>query len=265
MNSNALPGAEQWTSAPITSKAPVLVIEDDAPQRELLSRWLKGSFDVAVAEDGRSARYRLMSERWSLVVCDLRLPLPTMPPVAAQISRKSNVVAVRRVSPGLPVYLNSTPLSTNEPTPLRQGDRLDVGGVEIMLVLPAAGFVSPKLVSAEVNSPPQVLEPKSSSESSRREAELARRERELHEQAEELKADRVLWYRRREQMEKELEQQRADVLSPGSELAKRAADLDARERDFIERVAAAQADQERQRQTLAADRVILEKIGRAHV
>ena len=62
----------------------------------------------------------------------------------------------------------------------------------------------------------------------RQDAELIRRARDLDRQTEELEADRVLWYRRRQEIEQELEQQRAAAGLTGM----RKADLDGKEREL---------------------------------
>lgn len=54
----------------------VLLVEDDADQVALVTRWLEGAgpFDINVAGDGPSANRLLWSKPWSLVISDIQLP-----------------------------------------------------------------------------------------------------------------------------------------------------------------------------------------------
>jgi hypothetical protein len=161
--------------------------------------------------------------------CDLRLPTGNLPPVIAQITRKPDGVRVRRLTPVLAVALNGVPLAANAPTPLSPGDTLTLAGVEITVHIQHTAIVSPRFVPVEEariaereppvpETPPRpdfneearrrALDAEEASrreEWNRRDAELIRRARAIDQQAEELEADRVIWYRRRQEMEAELE------------------------------------------------------------
>jgi hypothetical protein len=183
--------------------------------------------------------------------CDLRLPAANLPPVVCQISRSTSGVRIRRLTPIIAVSLNGLALPANAATPVNSGDVLSLGEIEITLAMPQAqAVIVPNFVPLDIepatqptlspNVAAQVHGPREerrnfaaeddarNEEWKRRDAELTRRARELDLQTEELEADRVLWYRRRQEIEQELEQQRAAVGLAGIQKA----DLDAREREL---------------------------------
>jgi hypothetical protein len=183
--------------------------------------------------------------------CDLRLPAANLPPVIAQITRKPDGVRVRRLTPVLAVALNGTPLAANTLTPLSSGDTLALAGVEITVHVQHTAIVSPRFVpldsgvggresgvrdqKSEIRSqndgPGEPHTPRSAldeAELRHRDAELIRRARALDQQAEELEADRVIWYRRRQEMEAELERHQAAAGTVGV----RGSDLDEKEREL---------------------------------
>ncbi len=173
--------------------------------------------------------------------CDLRLPTPNLPPVVAQLTRKPDGVRVRRLTPILPVLLNGTPLAANTPTPVSAGDILALGGVEITVAIQHSGIISARFVAIteegqkaeggrrNPEETPQIdsalrLPPSAFSS----DAELIRRARELDRQTEELESDRVLWYRRRQEMETEFERHQTMMAEAGKReqaLAEREAEL----------------------------------------
>jgi chromosome segregation ATPase len=176
--------------------------------------------------------------------CDLRIPTANLPPVICQITRKPDAVRVRRLTPVLPILLNGTALAANSPTAVNSGDTLSLAGLEIIIGIHHAAFVSARLIpiveearkqepATTVAPPPSATRPTDDGASrreewNRRDAELIRRARDLDRQTEELEADRVLWYRRRQEMEAELEQHRAATGVVGV----RNSDLDDREREL---------------------------------
>lgn len=255
-------------------------------------------------DSGRTVGYEVGGSEFligSAPGCDLRIPLPSLPPVAAQVSRKSDGIRVRRVAPGLPISLNGSPLPTNIPTAVRHGDRLTLGEVELVFALSIAGLVAPRLVPIDEMAPPplpRVKDDDREAELAAREARLAERERLAEEAAEELKADRVIWYRRREEMEQEFEARRSEWLAQVPEIASKGAavaeqenelertreeihrlresarstqihlqeerrlfDLERTraEKESADRFAANQQEFERQRLAIAADRNVLER------
>ncbi|MBX9585108.1 MAG: hypothetical protein K2X87_32785 [Gemmataceae bacterium] len=193
---------------------------------------------------GRAVTYEVGADEFLIgeaAGCDLRIPTPTHAAVVCQLARKPDGVRVRRIAPGLPVLLNETPLPVNVPTPVAHADRLSVAGVEVVVGIQAPGYIAPKLVafadtvSASGGRLPPVSDhphqgagaPRSPepdrAEWDRRDADLVRRQRELDQQAEELAADRALWYQKRLEYEREM--------ASGRSLALRGADLTAREQE----------------------------------
>ncbi|MCE9564384.1 MAG: hypothetical protein K8U57_20295 [Planctomycetes bacterium] len=173
--------------------------------------------------------------------CDLRLPVPNLPPVVAQITRKPDGVRVRRLTPILPVVLNGNPLAANTPTVVAAGDVLLVAGIEITIAIQHSAILSARFVAIDPASggretpvsqpaPPQetteILRPTLAK--TEQDVELIRRARELDQQTEELESDRVMWYRRRQQMEAEFERHQATLV----ESAKREAALAEREAEL---------------------------------
>ncbi|VTT96696.1 serine threonine protein kinase-like protein : [Gemmataceae bacterium] len=169
--------------------------------------------------------------------CDLRLPVPNLPPVVAQLVRKPDAVRVRRLTPILPVLLNGQPLPANAPTAVATGDVLALAGIEIVVAIQPSALVAARFVAvAEEPVPGQqsqpqpvpVAEPVELPVPQYDDAELIRRARELDRQTEELESDRVAWYRRRQEMEAEFERHRA--VTAESEARQQA--LDAREAEL---------------------------------
>jgi chromosome segregation ATPase len=120
--------------------------------------------------------------------CDLRLAGSNLPPVMCVVARSADGPRLRKLAPALPLLLNGRPVQT---AALRAGDTISLGSLSILVhvtgAMPrAVGFVpitpSP-LPAADAN--------------------IAEHRHKLDEQAAELEADRVLWYRRREDMETE--------------------------------------------------------------
>ncbi len=187
--------------------------------------------------------------------CDLRIPAPNLPPVICQIIRKSDGIRVRRLTPVLPVLLNEVPLPANNPIPVNSGDILSLTGLDITISIQHTGLIVPKFVPIEPESSADSASPETTTidlsdeqrklddrrrlleveEASRREEwkqkneELIRRARDLDRQTEDLESDRVIWYRRRQELEQELGSQRALMGQTGT----RTADLDAREKELL--------------------------------
>jgi len=191
------------------------------------------------AASGRSVTYEIGSDEFLVGGaggCDLRLPAANLPPVIAQITRKPDGVRVRRLTPVLAVSLNGSPLAANTPTSLTSGDILGLAGVEITVVVQPSAFVSPTFVPVIEAQPLPVVpypapvvsvpDPQAARHAAQlQDAELIRRARDLDRQTEELEADRVMWYRRRREMETELAQHQSAMASAGV----RDGELDSRE------------------------------------
>jgi predicted component of type VI protein secretion system len=146
---------------------------------------------------GRTVTYEVATHEFLIggaAGCDLRLPSPDVPPVVCQLTRKADSVTIRRVASGSTVLHNGVPLPVNTPVALRPDDRIKLADVEIAINLPhAAQYVSPRFVP---------LDP--AGEKPSRESELDRRERELDSRTADLEADRIAWYRRRQEFEAEM-------------------------------------------------------------
>ncbi len=241
------PGAETAMMAPLPTPS-------HAADRPELPRV---RLDVRAAS-GRPVSYEVGADEFLIGGaggCDLRLPVPNLPPVVCQLTRKADGVRVRRLTPVLPVQLNGKALPANVTTALNSGDTLALAGIEITVHIQESAVIVPKFVSLDdapaVPAPPplprsatdyseeyrklderkQQLDAEAAArreELSRRDAELIRRARDLDHQTEELESDRVLWYRRRQEIEQELERQQAAVGTVGIQKS----DLDARERDL---------------------------------
>ncbi len=67
--------AESVARTPAASRPRVLVVDDDASIRNLLSRMLAlAAYQVDVAPDGRSAVAQVRRSRYNLLITDLRMP-----------------------------------------------------------------------------------------------------------------------------------------------------------------------------------------------
>ncbi|MFO0822882.1 MAG: hypothetical protein U0792_07145 [Gemmataceae bacterium] len=214
--------------------------------------------DVRAAGSARAVTYEVGASEFLIggaSGCDLRLPTPNLPPVVVQITRKPDGVRVRRLTPILPVLHNGEQLAANTPTLVSNGDTLTLGGVEITLAISQSALLSAKFVAlsetrnaeqsgtqnekngqpdSSLRAPHSELQAQEDSSlrtphsEFRTSEELIRRARDLDRQTEELEADRVLWYRRRQEMEAEFERHRA-MLAEGE---KREAALNEREAEL---------------------------------
>jgi chromosome segregation ATPase len=84
--------------------------------------------------------------------CDLRLPAAGAPPIAVQLTRRSDGVRGRRVAAGLPVQLNGASLPAGTTTPVHDGDVLTLAGLTIAVRTSAVPAVEP--------APPPYLSPR---------------------------------------------------------------------------------------------------------
>ena len=151
--------------------------------------------------------------------CDIRLPGSHLPAVVCQFLQDSSGVSLRRLVPTFPILHNSTPLNGTAPIALQSGDRIAVGPADISVDIPIATPLRPTFVA--LNSP---AKPSLNGIAAERAA--------LREQADELEADRVAWYRRRQELEIEYRQMQ--------DRTNTAASTGAREQDLARREAAVQ-------------------------
>ncbi|MFL5341768.1 MAG: hypothetical protein ACJ8F7_16610 [Gemmataceae bacterium] len=172
--------------------------------------------------------------------CDLRVPGTNLPPIICQIVRRSDGVRVRKLAPTQPVLLNGQPVVTQ--AVLAHGDCIQIGPIELHIGLalpesaprpaaePSVSFV-PLPATAPSYRPAaqgndvwqqhqadvkQFREQVARFEERRRLTEadeqrqrqaLEGRQHQLDEETRELEADRILWYRRREEVERESREQ----------------------------------------------------------
>jgi chromosome segregation ATPase len=125
--------------------------------------------------------------------CDLRLAGSNLPPVMCVIARSADGPRLRKLAPALPLLLNGRAVQT---AALRTGDTISLGSLSI--VVQVSGGV-PQAVGFVPISPPAA------------DSSIAEHRRKLDDQAAELEADRVLWYRRREELENECRERQQSV------------------------------------------------------
>ena len=151
--------------------------------------------------------------------CDLRLPGTELPPVLCLVTRHAGGAAVRKLVPTQPILVNGQLLVSG---PLANGDRLSLGSVEIVVHLrstPAAQFSErddtgpgEHVHAGAVFQQREAFEAEQKARREELEAyarQLDLRRQQLEEQTEELEADRVIWYRRREEIEQECQRRAA--------------------------------------------------------
>lgn len=77
----------------------ILVVDDDALTRSLISEWLTGAgYSVRQAEDGEAALAMLRAERTRLLITDMQMP---------RLSGAETLAVLRRELPGLPMIAMS--------------------------------------------------------------------------------------------------------------------------------------------------------------
>jgi chromosome segregation ATPase len=119
--------------------------------------------------------------------CDLRLPGANLAPVLCLIARHASGASLRKLVPVHPIIVNGRAVSS---VYLADGDRIALGSAEVVVSITA-----PAVPAAPAAPTPDV-------EERLREAEA--REKELEEANEQLETDRIIWYKRREEIENEI-------------------------------------------------------------
>lgn len=142
--------------------------------------------------------------------CDLRIPGANLPPQVCLITRGPDGVRLKKVAQALPILLNGSPLSPAGHALLRHGDVISVGAVDLHVSI-AFSVPEPTPVRYPAPAPPAPVVDPRAEEWARQQRELEARARALEEQARELEADRVLWYERREEMEREIRAAREEL------------------------------------------------------
>jgi chromosome segregation ATPase len=164
--------------------------------------------------------------------CDLRLPGSHLPPVICRFARTPGGVSLRRLAPAFPILLNGAPVSGTEPVAVGAGDRVAVGPADIVVNLSGRGHLRPSFhpVGQPAAPPIPTSTPPAADQFAaleRERAELTRLRGQLAEQASELEADRVAWYRRRQEIEAEVRAAQGG-LAAGTAAGTAAADREAR-------------------------------------
>src|SRR5260370_1210831 len=159
--------------------------------------------------------------------CDLRLGGADLPPVICIVTRHAGGAEIRRLVPTHPVIVNGRPVTS---APLADGDQVTLSSIKFRVHIETS--------PAREQRRQILLE---EDESRRAELEvlaqqLDARRQQLDQQTQELEADRVIWYRRREEVEQECQQLLATATQPAShpskELQRRKEELDQQQREL---------------------------------
>ncbi len=201
--------------------------------------------------------------------CDLRLPGADLPPVICLISRRPGGASIRKLVPTQPLLVNGRSVATSV---LNHGDCVTLGTVELVVQVQsesASEKTEGGVVFAPINpslQPQEQLARFQAEQKARRQEseELARqldlRWQQLEEQTQELETDRVIWYRRREEIEQECRQQQKALAAREEELNLRERALSAGTSKQAEETSLSQAKAAQlleMQQRLAADREAL--------
>jgi chromosome segregation ATPase len=155
--------------------------------------------------------------------CDIRLPSADLPPVLCLITRTTGGVGIRKLVPTAPLLVNGKPISVGH---LADGDRVGIGAMELSVKVE----IPPELQKLREKTGDSLFPPApfpvfkfSPQELEERSRQLDARQRLLDEQTSELETDRVIWYRRREEIEQEcrlLREQERDITAARMTLEK---------------------------------------------
>ncbi len=214
--------------APLTPLAPPAADPDLPPVR----------FDVRVGS-GRAANHEMTGPEFLIGGtdgCELRLVGAGLPPVICHFTRTKTGLKLRRLAPAFPILLNGAPLAGSLPVDVAAGDRVSVGSADLVVNLHGKGHLRPKFfpVEPDAAAPPKPV----AVDTGRERAELQAWQAKLEEQSRELEADRVAWYRRRQELEVELERMGETVRGAGPgdrdrQLARREAEVADREAEMV--------------------------------
>jgi hypothetical protein len=167
--------------------------------------------------------------------CDLKLLGSNLPPVVCQLVRDSEGVSLVRLAPVFPILVNGAPFTGHGRARLQGGDRVTVGSADVLVSVSGRGHVRPTFhpISRAQTAKP-ATPPVDATSLQRERADLDRARAQLAEQARELEADRVAWYRRRQEIEAEVRAIQETATS-GTRLADREAWLTKREAEIATR------------------------------
>ena len=170
--------------------------------------------------------------------CDLRLPGAHLPPVICQFTRTEQAVSFRRLAPAFPILHNGVPLVGTSPVKIGPGDRIAIGSADIVVNLHPKGHVKPAFTPLLEKKASARQVPALTADYSQERQALDSLKLQLAEQAKELEADRVTWYRRRQEVETEVRRMQESVTAGTKQaereqwLAKREADVQAKENEL---------------------------------
>ncbi len=189
--------------------------------------------DVRVGA-GRPVRYAFAGPEFRVggaVGCDLRLTGANLPPLVCRITRTPEGLVFRRIDPAFPILVNGTPAAADADIPIGHGDRVAVGSADVTVHVGSVHLhphLNPqseppsdarlRAYRPDTAAPPGDMPPPGyGPDTTARLAELA-------DAAAELEAERILWYRRRAEIEAECDAVRAEA----ARLAEALPDLEAR-------------------------------------
>ena len=188
------------------------------------SPWVR--LDVRIGS-ARSVGHSVSGSEFTVggaATCHLRLPGNHLPPLLARFDRTPDGLQFSRLATAFPILLNGEPLTGSDPVLVQHGDTVAIGSADITVSIASTGHLHPTFVpisppppsGGNANTPaedalPGVIPfPLSQSDPGGEAArlvaereELERYRAKLEEHARELEADRVLWYRRRQEIEAE--------------------------------------------------------------
>jgi chromosome segregation ATPase len=197
--------------------------------------------------------------------CDLRLPGTNLPPVVCLIVRHAGGLSLRKLAPTQQVHVNGQPISL---AALNDGDRITLGAVEMLVhsrtrallqeppTEPAPSRLPASLETARQQLQRQVQQFREQVTRFEEERQaLQEREQKLQEQANELETDRLIWYRRREEIEQECQQQSQAATLRTQQLEERERQLETTRAEVEQRqqeMESRAAEMERQQQEMSA-------------
>jgi hypothetical protein len=138
--------------------------------------------------------------------CDLRLPGGNIAPVVCLISRHARGASLRKLVPVQPIAVNGRNVGS---TYLNSGDRITIGAVEVVVSL-ATGGEADAVADEHFQ-------------------EIAAQEAELQAQREQLEKERILWFRRRDEIETLCRRQTEEAEATSQKMRDQEDDLKRRE------------------------------------
>jgi chromosome segregation ATPase len=226
--------------------------------------------DVRVGT-GRAVGYQMAADEFLIGGadgCDVRLPGSHLPPLVCRIARTPDGLRLNKLDPAFPVLLNGAPVAGPDPAPVANGDRIAVGPADVTVSV-GTNHLRPRFVpinppgpgnsqfsvlntpqsgaaTANGDSTPVPIAAAAADPLAAEREELALLRARLDEQARELEADRVLWYRRRQEIEAEAARHRGAAPTADRDLAHREQEV-AQAREELAALRQSLSDQYRER------------------